>query len=76
MPPTRIGWARTVECAKSELMKLGLALVLLSALLGCPNATGSSPSVPKKAIERAADTKIPDAGADAGDAGPSSAESH
>jgi hypothetical protein len=45
-------------------MKLvGLALIVSASLVGCATRPGSSPNVPKKAIEKAADTKIPDAGA-------------
>ena len=42
---------------------IGWGLVLMVS--GCPGTT--SPSVPKPAIEKAADTKIPDAGLDGGE---------
>ena len=41
---------------------LSVALFVVIGLAGCANRPGSSPNVPKKAIEKAADTKIPDAG--------------
>ncbi|HEX3850704.1 MAG TPA: hypothetical protein VHW01_07040 [Polyangiaceae bacterium] len=45
-------------------MRLVLALFLTAILVACATHSGSSPNVPKKAIEKAADTKIPDAGPD------------
>jgi hypothetical protein len=45
---------------------MAFALASAFAIAACPQTT--SPSVPKQAIERAADTKIPDAGTNDGDA--------
>ena len=44
-----------------------LAALFLAACAAQTVKQGSSPSVPKAAIEKAADTKIPDAGPDSGD---------
>jgi hypothetical protein len=45
-----------------------LSLLLVVVLGACASGAGSSPSVPKPTIEKAADTKIADAGPDNGDA--------
>jgi hypothetical protein len=45
-------------------MRLVIALFVTTTLVACATRPGSSPNVPKKAIEKAADTKIPDAGPD------------
>ncbi|MEO7034062.1 MAG: hypothetical protein ABI548_09275 [Polyangiaceae bacterium] len=48
-----------------SLLTIAIGALLFTACGGQTSA-GSSPSVPKSAIEKAADTKIPDAGADSG----------
>jgi hypothetical protein len=45
-------------------MRLVIALFLTATIVGCATQPGSSPKVPKKVIEKAADTKIADAGPD------------
>jgi hypothetical protein len=45
---------------------LAVAFVGVAACAAQTVKQGSSPSVPKAAIEKAADTKIPDAGPDSG----------
>jgi hypothetical protein len=43
---------------------LNVALFVAVTAAACASRAGSSPSVPKPAIEKAADTKIQDAGTD------------
>jgi hypothetical protein len=54
---------------------LSVALFIGTALTACAGAprSGSAPSVPKKSIEKAADTKIDDAGPGDSDGGKSAA---
>ena len=42
-----------------------IAFAVATLSIGCTNRQGSSPSVPEPAIEKAANTKIEDAGSDA-----------
>lgn len=46
-----------------KLWSIALGVAIVS--LACANRQGSSPSVPEPAIEKAANTKIEDAGSDA-----------
>ena len=54
------------------MKRLAVFMVVAALFVACAEAAkeGSSPKVPKADIEKAADTKIPDAGPDSGNAAP------